>query len=70
MSDVNRPTVDAELCNPQHARWLIGVLQMLIKVVGRETVLGLILGQARSEIISLLRDVPVPAAPDLSFSKN
>jgi hypothetical protein len=41
--------------NPQHARWLIGVLGMLIGVVGKKSLLGLILGQTRSEIGTLLK---------------
>ena len=44
------------------ARWLVGVLGMLIAVVGKSSLLGLILGQARSEVRSLLRDQEPSAA--------
>jgi hypothetical protein len=39
-----------------HAKWVVGILGLLIAVVGRETLLGLILRQTRSEIASLVRD--------------
>jgi hypothetical protein len=38
------------------ARWVVGVLSMLIAVVGRESLLGLILRQARFEINGFVRD--------------
>jgi hypothetical protein len=46
------------------AKWVIGVMGMLIAVVGKESLLGLILRQTRSEIKSLVRDeedVPEPS---------
>jgi hypothetical protein len=43
------------LVNAAHARWVVGVLNMLIAVVGRTSLLGLILRQTRSEIASLVR---------------
>jgi hypothetical protein len=55
-----------------HARWLVGILGLLIGVVGRETLLGLILRQTRSDIASLVRDEE-PAtdlARDGWFPKN
>ena len=39
-----------------HARWVVGVLNMTIAVVGRQSLLGLILRQTREEITSLVRD--------------
>jgi len=45
----------APFFNVKQARWLTGVLAMLIGVVGKDSLLGLILGQARGEITSLLR---------------
>jgi hypothetical protein len=39
----------------KQARWLCGVLGMLIGVVGKDSLLGLILGQARGEIVSLVK---------------
>ena len=41
--------------NLSHARWLAGVLGLLVGVVGRDSLLGLILRQARSEVVSLVR---------------
>ena len=44
------------------AKWVAGVLSMLIAVVGRESLLGLILRQTRSEVASLVRDEEPNAA--------
>lgn len=51
----HRSPGQAPFFNPKQARWIAGVLAMLIGVVGKESLLGLILGQARGEIGSLLR---------------
>src|SRR5436190_224616 len=40
--------------NMRQARWLIGVLGMLMAVVGKDSLLGLILGQTRREVASLV----------------
>jgi hypothetical protein len=40
--------------NVKQARWLCGVLGMLIGVVGKESLLGLILLQAHAEVRSLV----------------
>ena len=45
------------------ARWVVGVLSMLIAVVGRRSLLGLILRQARSEITSIVQHEQPPASP-------
>jgi hypothetical protein len=45
-----------------HARWVIGVLNMLIAVVGREGLLGLILRRTRSEVAGIVRDEKPHAA--------
>ena len=37
------------------ARWLAGVLGLLIGAVGKDSLLGRILGRARSEVVGLLR---------------
>lgn len=53
-----RKTVSAdppEIFNLKLARWVLGVLGMLIGVVGKESLLGLILRQTRAEIGSLIR---------------
>jgi len=49
------PTEPKRLLDPQQARYVAGVLGMLIAVVGQRTCLGIVLQQARSEITSLLR---------------
>jgi len=46
---------DTPFFNPAHARWLLGVLRMATAVVGKESLLGLLLGQTQAEIQSLLR---------------
>lgn len=38
------------------AKWVTSVLNMLIAVVGKESLLGLILRQTKTEITSLVRD--------------
>jgi hypothetical protein len=53
------------------AKWVVGVLSMLIAVVGRESLLGLILRQSRAEITSIVRDEePDPAALRQACYKN
>lgn len=52
-----RRSPESTLLNVQHARWVSNVLNMLIAVVGKETILGLLLGGTRAEIASLLRSV-------------
>jgi hypothetical protein len=57
------PSADEiEFFNLAHARWVIGVLGMLIAVVGKDSLVGLLLRQTRREIDSLIRDEePTPA---------
>jgi hypothetical protein len=50
------PDEDVEVFNLPLARWTVGVLGMIIAVVGKETLLGLILRQTRTEIACLIRD--------------
>jgi hypothetical protein len=54
---------DAEsFFNIAHARWVVGVLGMLIAVVGKDSLVGLMLRQTRREIESLIQDEqPIPA---------
>jgi hypothetical protein len=53
------------------AKWVVGVLAMLIAVVGKESLLGLILGQTRSEISGLIRDEePARQAPQVPWYEN
>jgi hypothetical protein len=42
--------------NLRHARWAVGVLKLIIAVVGEDSLVGLIMRQARAEIVSVLRD--------------
>lgn len=51
----SKPADDAPFFNPNQARWVQGVLNMDIAVVGKQSLLGLILGQTQCEIQSLLR---------------
>jgi hypothetical protein len=64
MATAQQPRHEAPFFNLAHARWVVGVLNMLIAVVGRDSLLGLILRQTRSEITSVIRDEapPTPAA--------
>jgi hypothetical protein len=43
------------LVHPGHARWVLGVLAMLIGVVRKDSILGLILSQTRRDIHTLLQ---------------
>lgn len=53
---------EASFFNLAHARWVVGVLGMLIAVVGKESLVGLLLRQTRREIDSLIEDEqPSPA---------
>jgi hypothetical protein len=42
--------------NLRHARWAVGVLKLIIAVVGEDSLVGLIVRQARAELVSVLRD--------------
>ena len=56
MARTNPPADESSFFNLAHARWALGVLSMAIAVVGRDSLLGLILRQTRSEIASIVRD--------------
>jgi hypothetical protein len=49
------PDDEPPFFNLKQARWVIGILGFLIGVVGKESLIGLILRQTRAEIISLVR---------------
>jgi hypothetical protein len=51
-----KATEEAEFFNVRLAKWVLGVLAMLIEVVGPESLVGLILRRTCSEIASLVRD--------------
>ena len=56
MAHKNSSANDVSFFNLAQARWVMGVLGMLIAVVGKESLLGLLLQQTRFEINSLIRD--------------
>jgi hypothetical protein len=56
MARMNPSAQETPFFSLPQARWVIGVLSMLIAVVGKESLLGLILRQARFEINSLVRE--------------
>ena len=56
MHRANAASEDTFFFNLSHAKWVAGVLKMLIAVVGRESLIGMILRQTRSEIASIIRD--------------
>jgi hypothetical protein len=47
---------EAPFLNLRHARWAVGVLKLVVAVVGEDSLVGLIVRQARSELVSVLRD--------------
>lgn len=62
MIEKKKPPDEDSFFNIAHARWVIGVLGMLIAVVGKESLLGLLLRQTRREIDTLIQDEqPSPA---------
>jgi hypothetical protein len=56
MAKTNSSTTEAAFFNVAQAKWVIGVLGMLIAVVGKDSLLGLVLRQTRYEINSLIQD--------------
>jgi hypothetical protein len=63
MASASHSSEESFFSLPQ-AKWALGVLSMVIAVVGRESLVGLILRQARSEIASIVRDEePAPSSP-------
>jgi hypothetical protein len=51
-----KPPEEDTFFNLAHARWVMGVLGMLIAVVGKNSLLGLLLRQTRREIDSVIQD--------------
>ena len=62
MARMNSSSQDAPFFDLSHAKWVVCVLNMIIAVVGKESLLGLILRQTRSEVASLVRDEEPSAA--------
>jgi len=72
-SDMRRakpPSEDESFFSLPQARWVIGVLSMLIAVVGRESLLGLILRQTRNEIKSIVEDEEPGPTPASCYRNN
>ena len=63
MARMNPSREEPSFFSLRQAKWVVGVLSMLIAVVGRDSLLGLILRQTRSEIVSILRDEEPDAPP-------
>lgn len=62
MTRKNSSATETPFFNVAQAKWVLGVLGMLIAVVGKDSLLGLLLRQLRHEINSLIRDErPLPA---------
>jgi hypothetical protein len=61
MARMHKSREEAPFFSVPQARWVIGVLSMLIAVVGKDSLLGLILRQARFEINSIVEDEAPPA---------
>ena len=71
MAWLNTPSEDASFFNVRHAKWVVSVLTMLIAVVGKESLIGLILRQARSDITSFVQDEePTAAAAKAACYEN
>jgi hypothetical protein len=62
MDRMKTSSQNSPIVNAPHAKWVARVLTMLIAVVGRESLLGLILRQTRSEISSIVADERPAAA--------
>jgi hypothetical protein len=56
MARTNASSAEESFFSLPQAKWVVGVLSMLIAVVGKDSLLGLILRQTRSEINSIVRD--------------
>ena len=64
MARLHPSSEDASFFSLPHAKWVIGVLSMTIAVVGRDSLLGLILRQTRSEITRIFATSgPTPPRP-------
>ena len=71
MAKLRADSDTATYFNSPHADWVARVLTMLIAVVGRESLLGQILRQTRSEIASVARGAePTVAGRAVSCSNN
>ena len=58
MQRSNSSAPEAAFFNRPHAKWVVGVLSMLIAVVGEDSLLGILLRQTRFDINGLLHEAP------------
>ena len=71
MAGMDTPSDEASFFSLPQAKWVVGVLSMVIAVVGKGSLLGLILRQARSEIARIVRDEePDPHAAEAARYEN
>jgi uncharacterized membrane protein len=70
MRRANSPSDEEGFFSLPQARWVIGVLSMLIAVVGRDSLLGLILRQTRSEIRSIVQEEEPGPTPASCYRNN
>ncbi|HWG46505.1 MAG TPA: hypothetical protein VN688_27330 [Gemmataceae bacterium] len=63
MKRSSKSTNEAAFFNRPHAKWVVGVLSMLIAVVGEDSLLGILLRQTRFEIRGLLREEQQTVVP-------
>jgi hypothetical protein len=61
---------DESFFSLSHAKWVVRVLNSLIAVVGRQSLVGLILRQTRSEIASIVRDEEPQPDPAKAYENN
>ncbi len=71
MASKNSSREEAPFFSLPQAKWVAGVLSMLIAVVGRDSLLGLILRQTRAEVNSLVRaEEPARTTPEACYRNN
>ncbi len=51
---------EVPVLNLRHAKWAVGVLKLVIAVAGEDSLVGLIVRQARAELVSVLREEQQP----------
>jgi hypothetical protein len=70
MRRAKSPSSEESFFSLRQAKWVVGVLSMLIAVVGRDSLLGLILRQTRSEIKSIVQDEEPGPTPASCYQNN
>lgn len=56
------PTSSVAPVNVQQAKWAIGALRLMINVVGARSIVGLVLSQAKNELVSMAASAELAAA--------